>query len=65
MDHDTMFAYFESHFGYTAEETTALMGAHTQGQNHITDSGYDGSFVEGGFVKFNNQYFIGMFTFSS
>ena len=28
MDHDSMFAYMESHFGYNANQTTALMGAH-------------------------------------
>ena len=61
MDHDTMFAYFESHFGYNANQTVALMGAHALGVMHRGTSGYSGTFTNGAVKKLNNQYFSDMF----
>ena len=61
MDHDTMFAYFQSHFGYNANQTVALMGAHALGVMHRGTSGYAGTFTNGAVKKLNNQYFADMF----
>jgi len=61
MDHDTMFAYFQSHFGYNANQTVALMGAHALGVMHRGVSGYSGSFTNGAVKKLDNQYFSDMF----
>ena len=64
MDHDTMFTYFESHFGYNANQTVALMGAHALGNLHRSSSGYEGTFTDGAHKKLNNQYFSDMFDYS-
>ena len=61
MDHDSMFAYMESHFGYNANQTTALMGAHALGNMHFKFSSYAGTFTTGAHKELNNQYFSDMF----
>ena len=61
MDHDTMFAYFESHFGYNANQTVALMGAHSLGVLKRGNSGYAGTFTTGNVKRLNNQYYSDMF----
>ena len=61
MDHDTMFAYMESHFGYDAQQTTAFMGAHALGNLHRSASGYEGTFTDGDHRELNNAYYSDMF----
>ena len=36
-------------------QVTALMGAHTMGNAEITNSGYNGPWVSGEFLYFNNK----------
>ena len=56
-----MFEYFEEHFGYNANQTTALMGAHAVGNMRRSKSGYTGQFTEGRNRKLNNDYYADMF----
>ena len=61
MDHDTMFSYMESHFGYTANQTVALMGAHAIGNFHNSVSSYIGTFTTGAPKDLNNRFYSDMF----
>ena len=61
MDHDSMFSYMESHFGYNANQTTALMGAHSLGNLHAFISSYVGTFTTGHHKELNNQFYSDMF----
>ena len=40
---------------HDARQVTALMGAHTMGNAEITNSGYNGPWVSGEFLYFNNK----------
>lgn len=39
--------YFNAHFGYSANQVVALLGAHTLGRVHFENSGYEGRWVDG------------------
>ena len=39
--------FFVLEFGFNADETVALLGAHTLGRAHAKDSGYEGKWVSG------------------
>ncbi len=62
MDRASMITYFADWFGYSEQEVTALMGAHTLGKNHLSRSGYNGVFIEGGQSTFDNTYYSDMLT---
>lgn len=56
-DGHTMFKYFEDEFGFTREEVTALMGAHTMGEAYRQNSGYKGSWVENEELVFDERFY--------
>ena len=39
--------YFNAHFGYSANQVVALLGAHTLGRVQFENSGYEGRWVDG------------------
>lgn len=47
--------YFDEEFGFTAEETVTIMGAHTLGGARREDSGFSGMWTQSK-GKFNNDY---------
>merc|ERR1712242_210182 len=51
--------FFSSEFGFSAEETAALMGAHTIGEAIVDNSGFDGSWVSNNEVL-DNRYYRGL-----
>merc|ERR1711935_120359 len=44
---NTVMPYFTSEFGFTNDQTVAIMGAHTYGGMDTDNSGYDGAWVTG------------------
>ena len=70
-NYDDIMTYFNTTFGFSplevsvvscgmlsphdARQVTALMGAHTMGNAEITNSGYNGPWVSGEFLYFNNK----------
>ena len=52
--------YFREEFGFTDEESIALMGVHTLGLARLTASGYQGPWVRGETTLFNNNYYATM-----
>jgi len=59
-NYDDIMTYFNETFGFSPLEVTALMGAHTLGNAEITNSGYNGPWVSGEFLYFNNKYYSNM-----
>jgi len=59
-NYDDIMTYFNTTFGFSPLEVTALMGAHTMGNAEITNSGYNGPWVSGEFLYFNNKYYSNM-----
>jgi len=53
-------AYFADEFGLTAEETVAIMGAHTLGAADPNDSGYAGAWIAGGQDSLNSAFYDDM-----
>jgi len=51
--------FFSSEFGFGAEETVALMGAHTIGEAAIENSGFDGQWVSDN-QRLDNRYYRAM-----
>ena len=45
LNYDELMSFFDSEFGYTEREVTALMGAHTLGGAEIFNSGFNGVWV--------------------
>lgn len=50
-------AFFETEFGLDANETVALLGAHTLGRAQSSNSGFNGPWITGETTLFNNQYY--------
>merc|ERR1719397_791074 len=57
LNHDELMSFFDSEFGYTEREVTALMGAHTLGAADIFNSGFNGVWVNDEQQYFNNKYY--------
>jgi hypothetical protein len=57
MGHDNLMDYFETEFGFTANETVALMGAHTLGRARTDNSGFNGAWITGATSLFNNNFY--------
>jgi len=57
MGHKGVMDFFAEEFGFTVAETVALLGAHTLGKTTTKNSGFNGSWVEGGEGHFNNEYY--------
>ena len=49
--------YFNAEFGLTAEQTVALLGAHTLGLAQTNQSGYDGFWLQGKSKDFDNEFY--------
>ena len=52
-----MMSFFATEFGFDANETVALMGAHTLGKASSDNSGFSGPWISGGTQFFNNEYY--------
>ena len=57
MSRSVMYEYFSTTFGMNEFNTTAVMGAHTLGNALIANSGYDGDWVDGQDLFFNNRFY--------
>jgi len=57
MNRAEMMSYFNTEFGFTENEVTALMGAHTLGGARRGNSGYVGTWVSGERFSFNSKYY--------
>jgi len=57
IDHDGVMDFFFNEFGFDANETVALMGAHTLGQMHPENSGHNGMWTPSETTSFNNKFF--------
>merc|ERR1719397_2317677 len=60
LNYDELMSFFDSEFGYTEREVTALMGAHTLGGAEIFNSGFNGVWVTDEAQYFNNKYYSHM-----
>lgn len=56
-DYQGVVSYFETEFGFTANETVALMGVHTLGKASRNNSGFMGKWVENEELMFSNSYY--------
>jgi hypothetical protein len=57
MDHANLMDYFDTEFGFTANETVALMGAHTLGRARTDNSGFNGAWITDATSLFNNDFY--------
>lgn len=57
MGHDDVMGFFATEFGFDANETVALMGAHTLGKASSGNSGFSGVWINGEGDMFNNEYY--------
>jgi len=53
----TTAAFFQDNFGFTGQDTVAIMGAHTMGRFHYPFSMFRYVWVHNGGMMFNNQYY--------
>ena len=60
LNYEGVVDYFRDEFGFTDEESIALMGVHTLGSAHSNASGYQGPWVRGETTLFNNRYYSTM-----
>lgn len=60
MNGDTMFKYFQDEFGFSRYEVTALLGAHTLGGAAQKHSGYEGVWIPGEELVFNEKFYRNM-----
>ena len=56
---DPLMEFFHTFFGFTVEEVTAIMGAHTVGRAHKSASGFEGKWTKDSFA-FNNDFYVVM-----
>ena len=52
-----MLSFFAAEFGFDANETVALMGAHTLGRASSDNFGFSGTWIVGEANLFNNEYY--------
>jgi len=57
--HESPFAFFEEHFGFTARETTVIMGAHTLGRAQLGNSGFQNFWTQNA-LELGNEYFVAL-----
>ena len=57
LDHDGVMEFFQGEFGFDANETVALLGAHTLGRASSANSGFNGAWISGQTSQFNNEYY--------
>ena len=57
LGHDDTTEFFATEFGFDANETVALLGAHTLGKASQDNSGFRGPWVNGETMYFNNEYY--------
>jgi len=57
LDYTGLINYFRQEFGFSADETVALMGVHTLGSASRSASGFNGVWVQGGSRDLNNDYY--------
>ena len=57
LGHNDLMEYFATNFGFDANETVAVMGAHTLGRAKTENSGFNGPWVKGEERIFDNNYY--------
>jgi len=57
LDHGGVMEFFQGEFGFDANETVALLGAHTLGRASSANSGFNGAWISGQTSQFNNEYY--------
>jgi len=57
--HVSPFAFFEDNFGFTARETTVIMGAHTLGRAQLGNSGFQNFWTQNAF-DLGNDYYVAL-----
>jgi len=57
--HVSPFAFFEDNFGFTARETTVIMGAHTLGRAQVGNSGFQNFWTQNAF-DLGNDYYVAL-----
>lgn len=57
--HVSPFAFFEDNFGFTARETTVIMGAHTLGRAQLGNSGFTNFWTQNA-LDLGNDYYVAL-----
>jgi len=57
LDYDNVMSFFATEFEFDANETVALMGAHTLGRASTDNSGFSGVWISNEASFFNNEYY--------
>jgi len=57
--HVSPFAFFEDNFGFTARETTVIMGAHTLGRAQVGNSGFQNFWTQNA-LDLGNDYYVAL-----
>jgi len=57
--HVSPFAFFEENFGFSARETTVIMGAHTLGRSQIGNSGFTNFWTQNA-LELGNEYYVAL-----
>jgi len=57
--HVSPFAFFEDNFGFTARETTVIMGAHTLGRAQLGNSGFQNFWTQNA-LDLGNDYYVAL-----
>jgi len=57
LDHANVMSFFATEFGFDANETVALLGAHTLGKASSENSGFSGPWISDETDYFNNEYY--------
>jgi len=57
--HVSPFAFFEDNFGFTARETTVIMGAHTLGRAQVGNSGFQNFWTQNA-LDLENDYYVAL-----
>merc|ERR1712062_736545 len=57
--HVSPFAFFEENFGFSARETTVIMGAHTLGRAQVGNSGFENFWTQDA-LNLGNEYYVAL-----